>query len=137
MPTALIIDDEPDVREGLRVTLEHLGYEVYEACDGQEGIDAFKQKPADLVVTDIFMPQKDGIEVIRELRALSTSVTVVAASGRAGVRGKSLLRYALDLGADYALKKPIDMEEIEGILRSIGKAERTKAADYQKRKEHL
>jgi len=80
----LIVDDDASVRTLLRQTLARAGYEVSEARDGNEAIRVFKAAPAQLVITDILMPEKDGIEAIREFRRTNPGVKIIAISGGSG-----------------------------------------------------
>lgn len=82
MESILIIDDEPQIRSMIRLILERSGYTVIEASDGIEGIRRFREKPADLIITDLIMPNKDGIGMIIELKKEFPDVKIVAMSGR-------------------------------------------------------
>ena len=81
MERILIIDDEQQIRSMLRLMLEREGYEVVEAPDGIEGIRVYRRKPADLIITDLIMPNKDGIGMIIELRKEFPDVKIIAMSG--------------------------------------------------------
>lgn len=81
MTRILVIDDEPQVRAMLRQMLEREGYEVVEAEEGEEGMRRYREQPVDLVITDILMPQKEGIETIRALRRTNPGVKIIAISG--------------------------------------------------------
>ena len=81
MARILLIDDDDSVRRALRLTLTEFGHTVIEARDGQEGLKLFPQANADLVITDIVMPEKDGIEVLIELRKKQPPVNIIAISG--------------------------------------------------------
>ena len=81
MPRILIIDDERQIRELLRDILEDAGYDVAEAADGQEAIKIQRGEPADLIITDLIMPEKEGIETIRELKQSYPDVRIIAMSG--------------------------------------------------------
>ena len=80
--TVLVIDDSPSVREVLRVGLESEGYSVLEAADGREGVRLYREHGPALVIADIVMPEKDGIEVVREILAIDTSAVIFTMSGR-------------------------------------------------------
>ena len=111
MAHILIIDDDAPIRSALRRALERRGHQVDDAQDGDEGIRLYQERPVDLVVTDILMPGKDGIEVVRELRGLDRNVRVIAISG-GGDRGKmEFLSYAEAFGADAVFEKPFDLDE--------------------------
>ena len=116
MPRILIIDDEPQIRSMLRLMLERDGYEVVEAPDGIEGIRAYRQKPADLIITDLIMPNKDGIGMIIELQKEFPDVKIIAMSGGGLNKPEGYLKGAQKLGADCTLTKPIDREK---MLRAV------------------
>ena len=108
MSRILVIDDELPVRRVLRSILERAGHTVLDAPDGRKGMALWRQEPTDVVVTDIFMPGKDGIEFIQEMKHVAPKPKIIAMSG-GGQRG--LLDWnasALALGADRVLLKPFD-----------------------------
>ena len=84
MSKILVLEDDAKLSEVLRETLEAAGHEVTEAPDGDVGLKQFKLAPADLVIADIFMPEKDGLEVIRELKSDFPDVKIIAISGGGG-----------------------------------------------------
>lgn len=116
MEQILIIDDEAPIRSMIRLVLERAGYAVAEAADGIEGIQRFREKPADLIITDLIMPNKDGIGVILELKKEFTGVKIIAMSGGGLNRPEGYLRGAKKLGAAYTLSKPISRQE---LLRAV------------------
>jgi CheY-like chemotaxis protein len=120
----LLIEDEADLRESLCESLECAGYEVLPAQDGDEGLSLyFRQKP-DVVVTDILMPIKDGLEVIMELRrnVPDAKVIAMAAAPRQGST-LDLLNLARKLGACGAVAKPFDPSKLaETIETCLGSA---------------
>lgn len=107
MASILIIDDEADIRELLRVALEQHGYQVSEAVNGKEGVAQYRTSPADLVVVDIMMPVQDGLETILALTREFINAKVIAMTGASGDQSK--LDVAKLLGARYTLKKPFSM----------------------------
>jgi DNA-binding response OmpR family regulator len=117
MPRILIIDDEHQVRRWLRTGLESAGYDVEDAPDGVKGLTAFKQRPADLVLTDIYMPEKEGLETIRELRRQNPELKIIAMSG-GGIAG-DFLPYAKKLGAVKTIEKPFDTELLLETVREV------------------
>ena len=121
MPLAvriLVIDDEELVRLTLRQTLEKAGYEVAEAQDGKEGLEIQNEVPVDLVITDIIMPEMDGMEMIHALRQKHPDVKVIAISGggRAGTAG--YLNLAKKIGAHHVLPKPFDRQELLQLVKT-------------------
>jgi DNA-binding response OmpR family regulator len=112
MARILIIDDDPRLRQFVRVALQNDGHLVNEADDGVVGLRAFRNHPADLVLCDTFMPNKDGLETMRELLALSPTVAVIAMCG-GSYRGLiDPLPMALLLGARAVLRKPFSIDEL-------------------------
>ena len=119
MASILIIDDEPQIRSMLRLMLERDGYEVIEAPDGIEGIRAYRQKPADLIITDLIMPNKDGIGMIIELQKEFPDVKIIAMSGGGLNKPEGYLKGAKKLGAACTLTKPIDREKMLRAVKNI------------------
>jgi DNA-binding response OmpR family regulator len=105
VPLILVIDDEPNVRQLLAGILERENYEVIQAEDGGVGLRLFHDHRPSVVVTDIFMPEKEGLETIREIRHACPRTRIVAVSG-GGRHGIDMLDMALGLGASTVLKKP-------------------------------
>lgn len=116
MEHILIIDDEAPIRSMIRLILERAGYAVAEAADGIEGIQRFREKPADLIITDLIMPNKDGIGMILELKKEFSAVKIIAMSGGGLNRPEGYLRGAKKLGAAHTLSKPISRQE---LLRAV------------------
>lgn len=117
MGSILVIEDTVDVRILFRAILESDGHQVREAAHGEEGLHAFRQCSAELVVTDLYMPGGDGIELIVRLRREWPTVKILAVSGWMGMDG--LLHAAKLLGADCALAKPVGVEELRGAVRAL------------------
>ena len=116
--TILVIDDEAEVRQTLVRML--VGHAVHEAADGGAGLALAAELTPDLVVTDILMPEKEGIETIRELRRAHPSVRILAISGGGQSGTLDFLDMARALGADAALAKPFRRGElIETIDRLL------------------
>lgn len=125
----LLVDDDPDVRGSLRETLKRAGYRVEEAVDGVEALDGLDAIRPRLMICDLVMPQRDGLSLIREIRAREIPVAILAISG--GTRrgdGPDLVD-ALDAGADAILPKPFGARDllrvVKGVLES-GKQPSTK-----------
>jgi CheY-like chemotaxis protein len=104
MYSVLLIEDDESLRELLRITLIGAGYVVLEAINGRQGVQAFRKTPTDLVITDLYMPERDGLEVIEALRRTHPRVKVLAISGASGTMG--YLPLAQSLGAVAVLQKP-------------------------------
>jgi YesN/AraC family two-component response regulator len=123
MQRILIIDDESQIRSMLRLILERDGYAVSEAPDGVEGIRNFRETPADLIITDLIMPNKDGIGMIIELKKEFPAVKIIAMSGGGLNRPEGYLRGAQKLGAAFTLSKPINRHD---LLRAVKDTLKTK-----------
>ncbi|MEG3640499.1 response regulator [Magnetococcus sp. PR-3] len=120
MATVLIIDDDMAVRELLRQILEDDGHEVFEASDGLEGVRSYQNRQTDIIITDMLMPEKDGVEVIMELRDFAPTARIIAISG--GGRGLDAhfnLRVAEDFGAITTLAKPFTRNEVLGAVQNL------------------
>jgi CheY-like chemotaxis protein len=121
MARMLIIDDDPTVRSLVTGILEAKGHTAVEARDGRAGLATFSKESFDLVVTDIVMPEQEGIETIGALRRLNRTVPILAISGSSTIGGSGdYLRAAAALGASATLKKPLHadllVETIERLL---------------------
>jgi DNA-binding response OmpR family regulator len=106
MLRVLVIDDDKAVRDTVRHILENAGYAVRLAADGEDGVREFQDFRPALVVTDIIMPRKEGIETIHDLRRLDAAVPIIAMSGGSAVSGLDVLSLAGKLGATRVLSKP-------------------------------
>lgn len=117
----LVIDDDDDTRETVCNIFTHFGYEVESARNGADGLRLFQDSRHDVVVTDILMPEKEGIETIRELRLLSPHLKIIAMSGGGTRSNFSYLEMAKSLGADSALQKPfLPAQLAEAVADLIG-----------------
>ena len=120
MPRILVIDDDVTIRTALSRTLAAAGYQVDVAADGQEGVKKQAAEPADLAVVDLFMPEKEGLETIEELRKLSPNIALIAISG-GHATSASMLSVAQTLGADRILEKPFDSKLLLWMIaRALG-----------------
>lgn len=116
MAAIFVIDDNEMVRGFLRTVLESHGHTVREASHGNEGVQGLRRSPVDLVLTDIYMPNCDGLEVIMTLRREFPAIRIVAISGGSGDR--NLLVAARQLGAKAILEKPIDIATLLSTISS-------------------
>jgi len=116
MPCILIVDDDRQVREMLRATLERAGYEIDEAADGQQALASYARRRPDVALVDIIMPEMEGIETILQLRRRDRDARIIAMSGGGHVGPDAYLQSARQCGASYAFTKPIDRE---ALLRAI------------------
>ena len=119
MKRVLIIDDEYQIRSVLKEMFELEGFDVVEAGDGKEAIIAQKQNPADLVITDIFMPEKEGIETIMDLKKDYPDLKIIAMSGGSTCGAKNYLKIAENAGANYTFTKPVRFRDLMDAVRSL------------------
>ncbi len=119
MARILVIEDDVEVRKVLRQILEHAGYEVEEASNGEEGIKRYSEKQADLVITDIIMPKKEGIETITDLRIEFPDVKVIAISGGGRLGPEPYLELAESFGANRIIMKPFSAGEILDAVQEL------------------
>ncbi len=117
MARVLIIDDNENVCKFVAKALED-EHVVVSAPNGEAGMDAFRDAPFDMVITDIFMPGKDGIETIREIRQFSAATKIVAVSGGGGTYWSNTLKAAEMLGATHCLAKPFTVEQLQETVRN-------------------
>ncbi|HTJ79626.1 MAG TPA: response regulator [Rariglobus sp.] len=128
MARILLIDDDDDFRAMLRLTLTHFGHTVIEACDGKEGLTLFPGANSDLVITDIVMPEKEGLEVVMELRKRRPSVKIIVMSGGARNRSAGYLQTAKALGASTVLEKPFSNGDLLTAINQLLPAVEQEAA---------
>jgi DNA-binding NtrC family response regulator len=126
MAHILLVDDESMLRRTLRAILERAGHTVYEAEDGDQALKMFAAEPPDLVVTDIIMPNREGVGTIDELRRRAPKMPIIAMSGGGSIGGDLFLTLASQLGATATLAKPIRqadlIEAVERCLTGAGTA---------------
>jgi len=115
----LVIDDESQLRAMLKKFLEMEGYEVITASNGKEGLHLFSEAPADLVITDPIMPDKEGIETIKELKASNPKTKVIAMSGGGRVGPETYLSLAMKMGAAKAFSKPFELTALGDAVREL------------------
>lgn len=118
-PHILVIDDEEPVRIALRQMLEKEGYGVEEAPNGAVGMELLRDHPADLMITDLFMPEKEGIETMIEVRKCFPQVKIIAMSGGGRVGALDLLPMAESFGALRTLAKPFERKELLDAVRAV------------------
>ena len=113
MPSILVVDDEDQVRQLIRQTLEQAGYHVTEARHGKEALKQYRLAPADLVIMDILMPEQDGLETTVTLLREFPNVKVIAITGGSDMIGiLNFLDVAKMLGAHSTLQKPFEMKAL-------------------------
>jgi CheY-like chemotaxis protein len=115
----LLIDDDATVRYALKQILERAGHNVDEASDGHAGVERYTERGADLVVTDIIMPNQEGIETIIQLRRLAPSLLIIAMSGGGRTGNRDFLAMAEKLGASKVMAKPFRPKELVEAIASL------------------
>ncbi len=135
MHTVLIVDDEPEIRRLTRRRLQAAGYQVVDAGDGEQGIEAVKQHNPDLILCDITMPGMDGIEFLTTIRGNFAQFADIPFIFITGLRGRDDLLKGLSLGADDYLAKPVDpailLTKIRSMLNRISRTEQRMKAEME------
>ncbi len=116
MAKILVVDDEKQIRLMLRQMLEREGYRVIEASDGKVALRVNREEPSDLVITDLIMPEMEGIKTIMELKKEFPEVKVIAMSGGGKTAPEQYLQFAKKLGADRTFTKPF---ERDALLKAV------------------
>ncbi len=119
MARILVIEDDPMLRRMINHQLQSEGHEVFEAPNGALGLKALEEKQADLVITDIFMPEKEGIETIMEVREKYPQAKIIAISGGGRLESVNYLELARNLGAHKIFQKPVKREELLDAVHEL------------------
>ena len=119
MATILVVDDDALVRESIRRVLEKSGHTVTEAPDGKVALRHFAGNPTELVVSDVYMPDMDGIEFLMRLREAFPEVKTLMISGGGKLSSENVLDAASLLGADRVLDKPFSLEELQEAVEAV------------------
>ena len=119
MARILVVDDDELIRKLILKTLERDGYEVFASADGHEVSNLHRRKPADLIITDLFMPEKEGMEIIMEMRRDFPDVKIIAISGAGSLGATQYLEMARMIGATRTLAKPFGQEELLAAVREL------------------
>ena len=120
MPSILVVDDEPAIRQFLRSALEEAGYEVSEAANGKEAMAQIRRVTFDLAIIDLVMPEQDGLETLRDLKREFPALRTIAISGSfGGCELDTHLRIAELLGARASLRKPLSVQILLETVRRV------------------
>ncbi len=111
-----IIEDDESVRRSLELNFELEGYDVVSACDGEEGIELVNRHNPDIIILDVMMPKKDGLQTCKELRSAGVSTPLILLTARSAEVDKVL---GLELGADDYLAKPFGMRELMARVKAL------------------
>ena len=115
MARILIIDDDPDTRDLIQHTLNSAGHQTHTASEGREGLKHFLRNVVELVITDLFMPEVDGLEVIGGLRTHFPQLPIIATSGHT----PDLLSVARKMGSNEILHKPFSTDELLALVQKV------------------
>jgi len=119
MPKILIIDDDAGARRMITRILVESGHEVIEAEDGVDGVRKYGEERPNLIITDIIMPEKEGIQTITDIRSSGSTVGIIAISGGGSGGGNLYLNMAEELGADAVLAKPFRPSELLALVEDL------------------
>jgi CheY-like chemotaxis protein len=119
MPRVLIIEDEAELREMIKTSLIRRKYTVMEAVNGKDALTHFKPAMTDLVVTDLIMPEEDGLKVIMKLREIKPSLKIIAISGGGKAGPGGYLNLAKALGANAILSKPFSINDLISKIEEL------------------
>lgn len=119
MAQILVIDDDDLVLDMLYESLTREGYDVLTASNGEEGLRLYREEPVDLIITDLFMPEKEGLETIIELRQDFPGVKIIAISGGGRIGTKDYLNMAKIFGVQRTFAKPVAREQLLEAIRDL------------------
>ena len=115
----LIIDDDEQIRVLLQQMMEWAGLEVAVAENGKIAMQHMQEKPADLVITDLIMPEQEGLETISRLKKEYEGIKIIAISGGGRIGPEAYLPAALELGADLVFSKPFDVQKVVSAVQEL------------------
>ncbi|MCJ7449041.1 MAG: response regulator [Bacteroidales bacterium] len=126
MPGILLVEDDRDLREMLKISLSKRGFTVLEAENGKDAITRFKPAITDMVVTDLIMPDEDGLKVIIQFREKKPAIKIIAISGGGKAGPGSYLNLAKALGADAIFSKPFSLNDLISKIEDLLNIEQLK-----------
>jgi DNA-binding response OmpR family regulator len=115
----LLIEDDDLFRKSLRLMLQNRGFAVTEAIDGVAGLKCLQSESFDLIITDLIMPEKEGVQMIREIRQRHPSIKIIAISGGGRIEPGEHLPTARKVGANACLRKPFSMESLFTAISKV------------------
>ena len=119
MALLMIVDDDPMIRKMLVTVFKDENYDVIDAPDGKTALRIFRDEDVDVVITDIIMPDVEGIETIRELRKIKPDVKIIAFSGGGTLAPDGYLKLASSMGAQYTFQKPVSIKELSKAVKVL------------------
>ena len=117
--TVLVIDDDGDILQMIKAMLDDAGYDVISVGDARHGLSKLESRPVDLVITDIIMPEMEGIEFIMKLKENIPSMPIIAISGGGQLHSADFLSFAQKLGASAVLAKPFRREKLLATVSKL------------------
>jgi len=115
----LIIDDDEQIRVLLQQMMEWAGFDVSVAENGRIAMQIMQQEPADLVITDLIMPEQEGLETISRLKKECEGIKIIAISGGGRIGPEAYLPAAMELGADFVFSKPFDVQQVVNAVKQL------------------
>ena len=119
MARILVIDDDPQCAPLLKTAFEQAGHTVFSATDGKSGLKTACDEAFDLIITDVLMPEKDGLELIIELKRKKPDVKVIAISGGGVLHAQDCLKMAQHFGAELVMEKPFDIKKLIQVANEL------------------
>ncbi len=119
MALVMIVDDDQQILKLLSEIIKKEGHQVVPAEDGEFAIQLFQQQPTDMVITDLLMPNKEGLELIQELRSIRPELKIIAYSGGGQMQPDNYLDFAKGMGADRVFSKPIPIKELTTAVSEL------------------
>ncbi len=119
MASILVIDDDQHIRYLLSALLENAGHHIVEAVNGKKALEALHEHRPSLMIVDIFMPEMDGIELIRKARMIQADLKIIAISGSFSLQDVDVLDAAQQLGATYAVQKPFEIHSLLAMIQGL------------------
>ena len=113
MALIMVVDDEQQVLSLISTLLEKEGHQVVQAVDGEQALRLFTKQPTDMLITDLLMPNKEGLELIQEIRNNHSNVKIIAYSGGGQIQPDNYLNFAKGMGADRVFSKPVPLNELK------------------------
>ena len=119
MAYILVIDDDEQIRDMICDILKDAGHHVMSSTNGRMGLEVLRQRPADLIITDMFMPEKDGTEFIMDIIEEFPKTKIIAISGGGNIKGIDFLELASNLGAVRTFEKPFSLDEFQAAVEEV------------------
>ena len=119
MPTVLIVDDEELIRSMIRKSLTRIGYEVIEAENGIEAMELLKEKSIELLIADLVMPRKGGLELIMEINTIYPNLKKIAISGKLPTDNESITELTSGFGVDAVFSKPFEIFDLLKAIKTL------------------